>query len=105
MKPFHFQRDTFDQRFVVEGREFAHAHAVYACARDHHGFTGSPDLIARRLKHGVDTWSELIKPGMHSPGHTKASIERLRAHEERSRNEVAEAIAAVERRKKEMRRC
>lgn len=86
------------QRYVVDGQNYGHAERVHqeAVAR---GFPGPLATTAARLGGGATTWSELLAPLSVSFGRRSSSA---KAAHKRGRDEAADALAALDARKKEM---
>lgn len=85
--------------FVVEGVSFPAVRNVWAVAVSK-GFNGSYQTIRDRLRAGASTWAELAVQtnGIRGKAGGRANAKRIAS----SKNEMAEIIAELDRRKKEM---
>ena len=80
---------------VIEGRNFTGLNHVLRVAQAH-GFSGSASTMATRLKKGIDTWKELLKPT------NERRATAIRERNIRHKQEMTDLIATLDARKKEI---
>lgn len=78
--------------YLIDGRGFTSLDKVYREARAR-GWHGSDVALLNRIRAGSTTWAELLAP---------LENQNARGHRAGKRDEIAEAIAAVDERKRQI---
>lgn len=81
--------------YIIDGLPYPCVEKAFRVAVSK-GFAGSKDTIRIRLVKGAETWEELLRPV--NNGIRESNARRVQAQ----RDEVAEAIAKLDARKREM---
>lgn len=86
---------TIHAHWVIDGMAIDDAGAVFRIAQGR-GFTGSYSAITSRLQKGDSTWERLLRPV------DERNSSRIKCAHKKKQDEMADVIAALDARKKEM---
>lgn len=91
--------DIEHARWIIDGFIFTKATSVMVVARDR-GATFSMYVLAKRLAEGATTWEQILRPIQ--GGHRGAAVSNKKVTDQRKRDEMAELIANLDQRKRDM---
>ena len=86
-------RVELDGHYVIEGLKLRGIKHAFSVAKGL-GYTGSKEGLRRRLKRGITTWTEVLKPKVHEGG---SAI--ILQHKAKAREEMAALLADYDARK------
>lgn len=93
------KRKAACSHWVIEGQPFENVAGAYAVAL-RRGATVTLGGFRERLRAGDDTWAQLVRPS--DNGDTTKRVGAFKANKQRKRDEMAELIAALDQRKRDM---